>query len=149
MLRRVDSVFTHRRRHTASALHWRLAEGRKNSERSRACSHTSHSYSTMGPGTHSHLQEGGGAPHTLVTAWTSARGAAARFWMSQLEIQHQKKMKSWIKKVMFCVWVEMRTRCYRALVFPLTAPDKMNVVSRLGRLTSGMPNFSYSLLPML
>lgn len=68
-LRRAD--FTHRHRRTVSAPHWRWGEGRKNSERSRACSHTSHSYSMRGPGTHSHLQR---APQTLVTVWTSAWG---------------------------------------------------------------------------
>lgn len=71
MLGRADAHFTHRHRRTVSALHWRWGEGRKNSERSRACSHTSHSYSTRGPGTHSHLQR---APQTLVTVWTSAWG---------------------------------------------------------------------------
>lgn len=71
--------FTHRHRHTVSALHWRWGEGRKNSERSQACSHTSHSYSTRGPGTHSHLQR---APQTLVTVWTSAWGQllVSRWW---------------------------------------------------------------------
>lgn len=63
--------FTHRHRRTVSALHWRWGEGRKSSERSRACSHTSRSYSTRGPGTHSHLQR---APQTLVTVGTSAWG---------------------------------------------------------------------------
>lgn len=53
--------FTHRHRRTVSALHWRWGEGCKNSERSRACSHTSRSYSRRGPGTHSHLQR---APQT-------------------------------------------------------------------------------------
>lgn len=65
--------FTHRHIRTVSALRWRWGEGRKNSERSRACSHTSHSYSTRGPGTHSHLQR---APQTLVTVGTSAQGPA-------------------------------------------------------------------------
>lgn len=66
-----DTDVTHRHRRTVSELHWRWGEGRKNSERSQACSHTSHSYSTRGPGTHSHLQR---APQTLVTVWTSAWG---------------------------------------------------------------------------
>lgn len=70
-LNRADADFTHRQRRTVSTLRWRWGEGRKNSERSRACSHTSHSYSTRGPGTHLHLQR---APQTLVTVWTSAMG---------------------------------------------------------------------------
>lgn len=78
--------FTHRRRRTVSALHWRWGEGRKNSERSRVCSHTSHSYSTRGPGTHSHLQR---APQTLVTVGTCGQG---QLWLQVVDtiipVQH-------------------------------------------------------------
>ena len=92
MLRWADADFTHRHRRTVSALHWRWGEGRKNSERSRACSHTSHSYSTRGPGTHSHLQR---APQTLVTVWTSAWGqlSVCRWWTQKLKKNLRYKMK--------------------------------------------------------
>lgn len=70
---------THRRRRTVSALHWRWGEGRKNSERSRVCSHTSHSYSRRGPGTHSHLQR---APQTLVTVGTCGQG---QLWLQVVD----------------------------------------------------------------
>lgn len=77
--RSAPADFTHRRRRTVSALHWRWGEGRKNSERSRVCSHTSHSYSTRGPGTHSHLQR---APQTLVTVGTCGQG---QLWLQVVD----------------------------------------------------------------
>lgn len=48
--------FTHHHRRTVWAKRWRWGEGRKNNKRSRACSHTSRSYSRKGPGTRPHLQ---------------------------------------------------------------------------------------------
>lgn len=77
--RSAPADFTHRRRRTGSALHWRWGEGCKNSERSRVCSHTSHSYSTRGPGTHSHLQR---APQTLVTVGTCGQG---QLWLQVVD----------------------------------------------------------------